>query len=69
MRRLTTAGALLALATAAAPGGLVPAAHASGVDCQQYCGERAAQRCDRINSWECTWYIAGCLAGCNLRQL
>ena len=69
MRRMTTAGALLALATAAAPSGLVPAAHAGDVDCQQYCGERAALRCDSIDSWECGWYIIGCLAGCNLRNL
>ena len=69
MRRITTAGALLALATATVPSGLVPEARAGNVDCQNYCGERAAGRCGSIDSWECSWYILGCLAGCNLQNL
>lgn len=38
-------------------------------DCQDYCAERAATRCDRVDSWGCTWYIVGCLAGCGVASL
>ncbi len=37
--------------------------------CQDYCAEMAAQKCERIDSWKCTWYILGCLAGCNIASL
>ena len=37
--------------------------------CQDYCAEMAAQNCERIDSWRCTWYILGCLAGCNIASL
>lgn len=37
--------------------------------CTQYCGERAADDCDDIDSFECGFYILGCLAGCNLARL
>lgn len=70
MRRIVTAGALLALATVTGGGSGVRRADAAlKIDCPNYCGERAAARCDNIDSWECTWYIVGCLAGCNLRNL
>jgi hypothetical protein len=49
--------------------GQIPAATARTVECPDYCGERAAEHCDRIDSWGCTWYILGCLAGCNIAQL
>lgn len=37
--------------------------------CQEYCGERAAERCEDIDSFRCGAYILGCLAGCNLKRL
>lgn len=69
MRNLTAAGALFALAVLGTLGGHVPVARAQEVDCRDYCGQRAALRCDSIDSWECGWYIVGCLAGCNIRNL
>jgi hypothetical protein len=66
MRRLLLASVLLALAgppPARAAGAVRPAL------CQDYCGERAAANCERIDSWRCTWYILGCLAGCNIASL
>lgn len=59
---------LLALTTAAlvAAGAAEPAAAGEPIECTDYCGERAAGHCDDIDSWSCTWYILGCLAGCNL---
>lgn len=68
MRRALTAVAVLSLATAGSMGPRATPAYA-GVDCTEYCGDRAAAHCDVIDSWECSWYIAGCLAGCNLRKL
>lgn len=68
MRRLAMAITALVLAS----GLTAPAAteaRAAEVSCSDYCGEKAAIRCDSIDSWECGWYIAGCLAGCNLRNL
>lgn len=69
MRRLFIAAA--ALACLAAPVGprTAFAARTNDVDCTDYCGERAAARCQRIDSWNCTWYILGCLAGCNIASL
>ena len=67
MRRLTMAVTALVLAA----GLLSPVARdarADELDCSDYCGNKAALRCDTIDSWECGWYIAGCLAGCNLRN-
>lgn len=37
--------------------------------CQEYCGEKAAERCEDIDSFRCGAYILGCLAGCNLKRL
>lgn len=37
--------------------------------CTEYCGEKAAEKCDDIDSFECGWYIAGCLAGCHIARL
>lgn len=66
MKRLLLAATLLALA---APPPARAARRASPVECQDYCAERAAQHCNRIDSWNCTWYILGCLAGCNIASL
>lgn len=67
MRRsvLTLAAAALLLGASA------PAASSTAdeVDCNKYCGEKAAEHCERIDSWKCTWYIAGCLGGCNIKKL
>lgn len=37
--------------------------------CQEYCGEKAAERCEDLDSFRCGAYILGCLAGCNLKRL
>lgn len=66
MKRLVLASLLLALA---APPPARAAAAAGPAECQDYCAERAAGSCDRIDSWKCTWYILGCLAGCNIASL
>ena len=65
MRRLFLAAVLLALAGP-------PPARAAGTarpDCTDYCAERAAASCARIDSGRCAWYILGCLAGCNIASL
>lgn len=64
MRR--TALALAAAAALVAAGGAEPAAAGEPIECTEYCGAQAAGHCDDIDSWSCTWYILGCLAGCNL---
>lgn len=66
MKRFALAALLLALA---APPAAVAAERAGPVECQDYCAERAAAHCERIDSWKCTWYILGCLAGCNIASL
>ena len=66
MKRLVLPTLLLALASAPS----VRASEAAGpVECQDYCAERAAASCERIDSWKCMWYILGCLAGCNIASL
>ena len=67
MRRWTMAVTALALA-AGLTQPLAREARARDVDCTDYCGNKAALRCVSIDSWECGWYIAGCLAGCNLSK-
>ncbi len=65
--RLTTALAVLALAgigTSVHP----PEALARKASCTDYCGEKAAENCEQIDSWRCNLYIAGCLAGCNVNK-
>ncbi len=66
MRRLWL---VLALITLSAPPPARAAAEAGPALCQDYCAELAAQHCERIDSWRCTWYILGCLAGCNIASL
>ena len=66
MKRLLLATTLLALA---GPPPARAAESAGPVQCQDYCSERAAEHCERIDSWKCTWYILGCLAGCNIASL
>lgn len=65
MRRLLAA--LAALALLAATGPRPETLYAKS--CSEYCGEKAAANCDDIDSFECAWYILGCLAGCNLKKL
>jgi hypothetical protein len=60
---------VLALAVLSVPAPARAAAEAAPAKCQDYCAEMAARSCDRIDSWKCTWYILGCLAGCNIASL
>ena len=65
MKRLWLVLALVALS-------VPPPAQARKADpgkCQDYCAEMAAEHCERIDSWNCTWYILGCLGGCNIASL
>ena len=66
MKRLVLTLALLALAS---PPQARAARAAGPAECQDYCAEKAAANCERIDSWKCTWYILGCLAGCNIASL
>ena len=52
MRRLWLVIGLLGLAV---PPPASAAAIARPVECQDYCAERAADHCERIDSWKCTW--------------
>lgn len=70
MRRRLTA-ALAALAFAGLASGIAPADVLAGkakASCSDYCGEKAAENCEEIESWRCNLYIAGCLAGCNVNK-
>jgi len=60
---------VLALAALSVPPPSLTARQVGPAQCQDYCGERAAGHCDRIDSWNCGWYILGCLAGCNIASL
>ena len=67
--RLTAAIAALAIAGFAT--GVTPPealAEKAKTSCSDYCGEKAAQNCEEIDSWRCNLYIAGCLAGCNVNK-
>ena len=69
MRRLALLAAITTLAGVPAESPASTIARAAEADCTDYCGERAAENCDRIDGWYCAWYILGCLAGCNIAQL
>jgi hypothetical protein len=60
---------VLALSVLSLPPAASAADQSGPARCQEYCGEMAAAKCDRIDSWGCTWYILGCLAGCNIASL
>lgn len=60
---------VLALSVLTLPPAAGAAEQAGPAMCQDYCAERAAEHCERIDSWNCAWYILGCLAGCNIASL
>lgn len=60
---------VLALAVLSVPPPAQAAKESGPAQCQDYCAEMAAGHCERIDSWRCTWYILGCLAGCNIASL
>ena len=47
----------------------LPALAAEEVSCEEICGELAAKNCKKIDSLRCTFYIAGCLSGCELGKI
>lgn len=68
-RRL--AAAIAALTIAGVATGVTPSealAEKATVSCSDYCGEKAAANCEDLESWRCNLYIAGCLAGCNVKK-
>jgi hypothetical protein len=70
-RRLAAALAAFALCFSGPAPGIGPDAvrAESSVSCSDWCAEKAAANCERIDSWRCSLYIAGCLAGCNVNKL
>lgn len=66
MRRLMIAFAALSLLAATGPR---PGSLRADNPCTDYCGEKAAAECDDLESFSCTFYILGCLAGCNIARL
>lgn len=66
MRRLLIAFAALSLLAATGPR---PEPLRAGEDCTDYCGEKAAEDCDDLESFSCGFYIFGCLAGCNIAKI
>ncbi|MFO7588658.1 MAG: hypothetical protein R6X22_11365 [Gemmatimonadota bacterium] len=64
-----TALALTLSGSAPGPGPRDARAETAAVSCTDWCGEKAAENCERIESWRCSLYIAGCLAGCNVKKL
>lgn len=69
MRRIIIALTAASLVTATGPGWAQDSEKTNGEYCQEYCGEKAAERCEDLDSFRCGAYILGCLAGCNLKQL
>ena len=65
MRRFLIAFAALSLLSATGPRPETLWAKS----CTEYCGERAAADCDDLESFRCSFYIMGCLAGCNIARL
>lgn len=66
MRRRLLSLAAAALFTAGSPGAAAELAPDTPTEeeCRDYCGQKAAQRCDDVSSTWCNVYILGCLAGC-----
>lgn len=73
MRRLFIAVTAATLAVAPGIGGAQESDSDGGQTaeelCQEYCGEKAAERCDDLDSFRCGAYILGCLAGCGMKHL
>lgn len=69
MRRMIVALAAVGLLAVGSPKSVAEAARAPEADCRDYCGEKAAQRCDDVGSTWCNVYIMGCLAGCGYTHL
>ncbi len=70
--RVPRLAALALLAAGAVPGagaGTALAGTAAKVSCTDWCAEKAAANCEDVDSWRCSLYIAGCLAGCNVEKL
>jgi hypothetical protein len=62
---------LAALVTLAGspPGVDARTAKTGPVECTEYCGDKAAEKCDDVTSTWCNAYILGCLAGCGIAHL
>lgn len=69
MRRMMVALAAVSLLAVGSPQGVAEAARSPEADCRDYCGDKAAERCDDVNSTWCNVYIMGCLAGCGYKHL
>lgn len=69
MRRAILTLSAVSVLAASGPGVPEALARREASFCPRYCGKKAAAHCDDIDSWDCGWYILGCLAGCNLARL
>jgi hypothetical protein len=59
----------LLLAAAAAALALGQPTPALARDCEDICAEKAVARCENIDSFKCSAYIAGCLSGCSFGKI
>lgn len=66
MRRMMLTLAAAGLLAAGSPDAAARTASDPEADCRDYCGDKAAARCDDVSSTWCNVYIIGCLAGCGV---
>ncbi|TFG63293.1 MAG: hypothetical protein E4H28_06590 [Gemmatimonadales bacterium] len=67
-RKIIGLTALISLAGSPA-GADARVATVTGIDCTEYCAEKAVEKCDDVTSTWCNAYIVGCLAGCGISHL
>lgn len=69
MRRIMLALAA-ALVASGPPAGVAEAARVeAAADCRVWCAEKAAEKCEDVQSTWCNAYILGCLSGCGISHL
>ncbi len=59
----------LLLAAAAAALTLGQPTPALARDCEDICADLAVKKCENIDSFKCSAYIAGCLSGCSMAMI
>ncbi len=69
MRKMILGLAALITLAGSPPGADARTAKEDTVECVNYCGDKAAEKCDDVTSTWCNAYIVGCLAGCGIAHL
>ena len=69
MRRMILGLAALVTLAGSPPGANARTATGTELECIEYCGDKAAEKCDDVTSTWCNAYIVGCLAGCGIAHL